>query len=60
VTCSCGTVLDPFFVLEQMARTDSRFMANRLAAKDASAALEKRARTKCQHCGQMTRIKGIR
>jgi hypothetical protein len=59
VTCSCGAALDPFFVLEQMARADSRFVANRTQAREASERLTARARTKCIHCEKMTPIKGI-
>ncbi len=59
-TCSrCGTKLNPMWVLEQLATHDRRYAEQQKAAKAAQERLDERRRTKCQHCGQMTRIKNV-
>ena len=57
VTCGkCGTRLNPMWVLGQLAREDRRYEANQKAAREMQNRLDERSRTKCQHCGKMTRI----
>ena len=55
----CGTRLDPMFVLRQLAYEDSMWKRRQEAAVRTAKELEQRVRTKCQHCGEMTRIKGL-
>lgn len=55
----CGTRLDPMFVLKQLAMEDSLWRQRREAAAQIAKEREQRVRTKCQHCGQMTRIRGL-
>ena len=55
----CGTRLDPMFVLHQLAIEDSLWKQRQEAAAKVGKELEGRVRTKCQHCGQITRIKGL-
>lgn len=57
VTCSrCQTKLNPMWVLGQLATEDRRYAESQKAAKEAQARLADRSRTKCDHCGKMTRI----
>lgn len=57
VTCGrCKTKLNPMWVLGQLATDDRRFAENQKAAKAAQERLAERSRTKCDHCGKMTRI----
>lgn len=57
---ACGGEVSPFFVLTQLMAMESTWMRNREAAAAISKRLEERTSTKCQHCGKMTRIKGLR
>jgi hypothetical protein len=52
----CGAEVSPIFVLEQLMHQESRWMRTREAYLDEMKRLDERARTKCQHCGEMTRI----
>ena len=52
----CKAKLNPMWVLEQLARNDRRYAASQAAAREASKRLDERSRTKCDHCGKMTRI----
>lgn len=52
----CETKLDPMFVLRVLAGEESQWNRTREAYNDEMARLEKRGRTKCENCGQMTRI----
>lgn len=57
VTCKqCGERLNPIWVLGQLARNESRYRNQVANHRKVSKELEGRNRTKCQHCGQMTRI----
>ncbi|MBO9377155.1 hypothetical protein GG804_10280 [Sphingomonas histidinilytica] len=55
----CGTRLNPMWVLGQLASSDRRMAETREAAKLADEARRERQRCKCQHCGKMTRIRGV-
>lgn len=57
VTCrDCGERLNPVAVMVRMAQEESR-LSNRIdALKKLQADLEKKQRTKCKHCGQMTPV----
>lgn len=60
VECAtCGKELNPIWVLTRLAHEESRFKRNRQAYIEAKEEYEKRIRTKCQHCGKMTRIRGL-
>lgn len=60
VECAdCGAKLNPIAVLVRYAREESRLSQNIEGLNKARESLDKRLRTKCQHCGQMTRIKGV-
>lgn len=52
----CGERVTPIFVLKQLMRMESQWMRTRDAYQDEMKRLKERSRTKCQHCGQMTRI----
>ena len=54
----CDTEVSPMFVLERLMHQESRWMRTRAAYQDEMKRLDERSRTKCQHCGQMTRISG--
>jgi len=55
----CGTRLDPMFVLKQLAIADSLWKRRQEAAAKTAKEYEQRRRTTCQHCGKMTRIRGL-
>ena len=58
VVCrDCGAKLNPIWVLTRMAREETKWKLRRTEFIAARAELAKRQRCKCQHCGQMTRIK---
>lgn len=52
----CGERVTAIFVLEQLMKLESRWMRTREAHQDEMKRLAERTRTKCQHCGEMTRI----
>ena len=52
----CDTKLDPLWVMLQLANKESHWYYNWERYAKVARAAEKRIRTKCQHCGQMTRI----
>jgi hypothetical protein len=59
VTCTkCDKEVNPIWLLHQMAINESRYERNRQASIEAAEALDKRVRTKCEHCKKMTRIRG--
>lgn len=53
---NCGTRLDPMFVLRRLAIEETKFEQNRQRYQDEMRRLSERQRTKCDHCGKMTRI----
>jgi len=52
----CKTRLNPMWVLTQMAGRESRWRHARQTYLDEMRRLAERSRTKCEHCGRMTRI----
>lgn len=54
----CGGEVSPMFVLEQLMKQESQWMRTRAAYQDEMQRLAERTRTKCTHCGQITRISG--
>lgn len=52
----CGERVTAIFVLTQLMRQESQWMRTRAAYQDEMKRLKARSRTKCEHCGQMTRI----
>lgn len=57
VECSvCGEKLNPMWVLTRLAAQDNRFQENHTRYQEEMKRLKERSRTKCQHCGEMTRI----
>ena len=57
VTCSrCDKTFNPMSVLVDLAGQESQWMMNAKRYQDEMARLKKRTRTKCQSCGEMTRI----
>ncbi|MGY3615718.1 hypothetical protein [Bradyrhizobium sp. USDA 10063] len=52
----CHTRLDPMFVLRMMATEETQWLRTRKAYVEEMQRLNERRRTKCDHCGQMTRI----
>lgn len=58
VTCSdCGAKLNAISVLMRFATEETRWSRQAADAREAIRALDARVRCKCQHCGQMTRIR---
>lgn len=56
-TCNdCNEDVSPMFVLERLMNLESQWMRTRAAYADEMKRLSERARTKCEHCGQITRI----
>lgn len=59
VECSlCGTRLDPMWVLRILATEETVWTKYRERYQEEMKRLNERSRTKCQHCGEMTRISG--
>ena|SRR5690242_18491603 len=57
VTCKqCGERLSPMYVLKRLAQEETRWHETRAKYQDEMQRLKERRRTKCQHCGEMTRI----
>jgi hypothetical protein len=52
----CGEKLNPMWVLGQLATHDRRMAESQARYQDEQKRLAERTRTKCQHCGKMTRI----
>lgn len=52
----CGDEVSPMFVLEQLMKVESRWMQAHDRYQDEQKRLAERSRTKCDHCGQITRI----
>lgn len=56
-TCSkCGGKVTPIFVLHQLMHAESRWNRTREEYQSEMKRLQERKKTKCDHCGQMTRI----
>lgn len=53
---TCGDEVSPMFVLKQLMQQESQWRATREAYHDQMKRLAERSSTKCNHCGQMTRI----
>lgn len=53
----CHEKLNPVAVLMRFATEESRWQRQAKELKELHAKLDERIRCKCQHCGQMTRIK---
>lgn len=57
VTCKdCGERLNPIAVMVRMAQEESRLGQRIETLNRLKAGLEKKQRTKCKHCGQMTPV----
>jgi hypothetical protein len=57
--CSdCRGEVSPMFVLERLMHEESTWNRTREAYQDEMKRLRDRSRTKCQHCGHLTRISG--
>ncbi|SDV49254.1 hypothetical protein SAMN05216551_107187 [Chitinasiproducens palmae] len=57
VTCrTCGERLNPMWVLSQLCNSETRWRQSREQYQDEMKRLKERSRTKCEHCGKMTRI----
>lgn len=54
---TCGEKLNPFFAIRQIMRTYDKWKFQKAKAELALAAAEKKSKTKCQHCGKMTRVR---
>ncbi len=53
----CGAKLNPVAVLTRFAREESRWQREGERLRELHKELDARVRCKCQHCGQMTRIR---
>lgn len=59
VACGdCGEKLNPMYALVQLCRKENRYHELHARYHDELNRLAERSRTKCEHCGQMTRISG--
>lgn len=52
----CGDEVTPIFVLMRLMNKESNWMRTRAGYQEEMKRLNERSRTKCQHCGQLTRI----
>jgi len=52
----CGGEVSPMFVLESLMKEESQWMQSAAAYQDQMRRLAERSKTKCDHCGKMTRI----
>jgi hypothetical protein len=52
----CGAKLNPIWVLARLATEDRRYLDAQRRYQEEMARLSERERTKCEHCGHMTRI----
>jgi hypothetical protein len=52
----CKVVLNPMYALVALARQETRYHDLHARYQDEMKRLGERSKTKCQHCGQMTRI----
>lgn len=60
VTCrDCEAEVSAVWYLSLLVSEWSRFESRQKGAEAAVALAEKRCRTKCEHCRQMTRIRGV-
>lgn len=55
----CGKDVNPIWALCDTVEKQSRYFKKALWAKEALEKIQKRIRTKCQHCKKMTRINGF-
>lgn len=56
-TCSkCGGKVTPMFVLQQLMHHESRWNRTREEYASEMKRLSERSKTKCDHCGKMTRV----
>lgn len=58
-TCKCmdcGELLSPMFVLSRLMHRESQWIRNRERYDDEMKRLDARSRTRCRHCGKMTKI----
>lgn len=57
VTCGkCGEKLNPMWVLGQLVAKENRWHEHFARYQEEMKRLAERSRTKCEHCGEMTRI----
>jgi ribosomal protein S27E len=56
---SCGEKLNPVWAMARLCEQESLWRRMREAYIHERKELAQRVRTKCQHCGQMTRIRGL-
>ena len=54
----CGGEVSAMFVLKQLMHEESRWNQTRESYQDEMKRLKARSRTKCTHCGEITRISG--
>lgn len=60
LTCrDCQAEVSATWYLERLVEHWSRTEARRKRAEEAIVKAEKRCRTKCEHCHEMTRIRGV-
>lgn len=52
----CKEKIDPMAVLRELAHKETGWHRARVIYQEEMKRLEERARTKCQHCGKLTRI----
>lgn len=53
---SCNEEVSPMFVLEELMKQESQWMQTRATYQDEMKRLAERSRTKCEKCGEFTRI----
>ena len=58
VTCrKCGTKLNPVWAMARLARQETGWHRTRADCSEILKKLDAKSRCKCQHCGQMTRVR---
>ena len=61
VSCAkCDKKFNPMAVLVKLANREGTWKANQKRSQELMKKLEERTSTKCNHCGKMTKIKGLK
>lgn len=57
---NCGEKLNPFFAIRKLMQLSEVWKKQKAEADLSRENAEKKTKTKCEHCGKMTRIKNIK
>lgn len=54
---NCGERINAFFAIRQLMRLSDKWAREKAELELTREAAEKKTKTKCQHCGQMTKVR---